>query len=111
MSDRPPFPPDEDALVLPAELRRRLHPRRGGSPGPRVTVDETAAKRIRGLVDEVWPDADSLRRTLVGPPNGWSATSGTSPGSPIRRARDDVRRVRPGRAEHPRRTYRPRAAL
>ncbi|WUH97029.1 DUF4132 domain-containing protein [Spirillospora sp. NBC_00431] len=33
---------------VPAEWREHIHPRRGGVPGPRVVLDEDAARRARG---------------------------------------------------------------
>ncbi|MFD0686472.1 DUF4132 domain-containing protein [Actinomadura fibrosa] len=68
MSDHRPSPPDEDVLVLPAEARRALHPRRGGASGEPVTVEPAAAARIRGIVDGLWPDASALRATIAGLP-------------------------------------------
>ncbi|WP_202124805.1 DUF4132 domain-containing protein [Actinomadura physcomitrii] len=51
MDDLPPLP-DEDALTLPAAWRRRLHPRRGGLPGPAFPVDGAAPARARALVEK-----------------------------------------------------------
>ncbi|WP_433330270.1 DUF4132 domain-containing protein [Spirillospora sp. CA-294931] len=60
MSDEGSALADEDVLVLPAALRRHLHPRRGGSPGVGVRLDRSAAARTRALAREAWPDAATL---------------------------------------------------
>jgi hypothetical protein len=41
---------DENVLELPESWRRRLHPRRGGTPAPPVTVDESAVDTIAELL-------------------------------------------------------------
>ncbi|KAB2350193.1 DUF4132 domain-containing protein [Actinomadura rudentiformis] len=46
MNDHPPPLPDEDTLVIPKGWRRRIHPRRGGSPGPKITIDADAEKTV-----------------------------------------------------------------
>ncbi|HEU5031217.1 MAG TPA: DUF4132 domain-containing protein [Spirillospora sp.] len=51
MDDLPPLP-DEDALTLPAAWRRKLHPRRGGLPGPAFPVDDAAPARARALIEK-----------------------------------------------------------
>ncbi|GAA2149328.1 DUF4132 domain-containing protein [Actinomadura napierensis] len=50
MDDLPP-PPDEDALTLPAAWRRKLHPRRGGLPGPAFPIDDAAPGEARALIE------------------------------------------------------------
>ncbi|TDD62429.1 DUF4132 domain-containing protein [Actinomadura darangshiensis] len=76
MSDRHRPVGDEDVLRLPPELRRRLHPRRGGHPGPAVRIDKAAAARLReqrpqpdSLIARILPGAawvDGARRYLAG---------------------------------------------
>ncbi|GAA2452578.1 hypothetical protein GCM10010191_83680 [Actinomadura vinacea] len=55
----------EDVLDLPAELRRLLHPRRGGSPGDPIEIDKTAAAWLREQVHEAFPSADSVPDRLL----------------------------------------------
>ncbi|GAA4230020.1 hypothetical protein GCM10022254_23810 [Actinomadura meridiana] len=75
-------PADEDVLDLPDSWRRRLYPRRGGRPGPKVKVDRSAEaaihERVRELDaagplvdrDGVTPDmAEAMREYLSGAPN------------------------------------------
>ncbi|GAA2407582.1 hypothetical protein GCM10010191_14910 [Actinomadura vinacea] len=75
--------PDEDVLTLPDRLLADLHPRRGGTPGPPVEIEEGAAGRIARLVErkgerieEVLGDSrsdpalvDRARRHLGGGPD------------------------------------------
>ncbi|MFD0683379.1 DUF4132 domain-containing protein [Actinomadura fibrosa] len=51
---------DEDLLVLPETWRRALHARRGGAPGPEVTVDVGAPEAARRLVEETGGAVASL---------------------------------------------------
>ncbi|WP_433475238.1 DUF4132 domain-containing protein [Spirillospora sp. CA-142024] len=46
--------------MLPPELRRQLHPRRGGHPGPAIKIDKAAAAWLRTRRDEEWPDPGAL---------------------------------------------------
>ncbi|QFG20426.1 DUF4132 domain-containing protein [Actinomadura sp. WMMB 499] len=87
MNDHPPALPDEDVLALPDEWRRSLHPRRGGTPGPEITVDAkapgAAAKLIarsdgvvEALLDAGRPTAEidgAVRRHLGGTPDAVGA--------------------------------------
>nr|BFE37856.1 hypothetical protein GCM10010200_101070 [Actinomadura rugatobispora] len=41
---------DEDSLVVPVPWRRRLHPRRGGAPGPAVKLDPGAGAALRDKI-------------------------------------------------------------
>ncbi|WP_344590826.1 DUF4132 domain-containing protein [Actinomadura vinacea] len=63
MSDRPPASGDEDVLVIPESWRSRLHPRRGGVPGPPVELDRSAPARFAEQVDRVRPE---IARLLTG---------------------------------------------
>ncbi|MBR7837901.1 DUF4132 domain-containing protein [Actinospica durhamensis] len=59
---------DEDEFVFPDGWRRALHPRRGGAPGPKVTLDRKAPAATAALVAEVrerWLD-----RVLMSPDKG-----------------------------------------
>ncbi|MFI0445809.1 DUF4132 domain-containing protein [Actinomadura sp. 6N118] len=62
---------DEDVLVLPAELRRQLHPRRGGHPGPAIKADKGSAARLWARWRAGWPDPESLI-ALVAPGGHWA---------------------------------------
>ncbi|GAA2096735.1 DUF4132 domain-containing protein [Actinomadura alba] len=54
--------------MLPTELRRQLHPRRGGHPGPAIKIDKTAAASLREQREQKWPDPESLiARVAPGP--------------------------------------------
>ncbi|MFI0449242.1 DUF4132 domain-containing protein [Actinomadura sp. 6N118] len=50
MINRSPLLPDEDTLVIPNGWRRRIHPRRGGSPGPKITPDAVAEQTVAGFL-------------------------------------------------------------
>ncbi|MFB4317707.1 DUF4132 domain-containing protein [Actinomadura sp. 21ATH] len=68
MSDQRDGSRAEDVLVLPADLRRRLHPRRGGHPGPVVRIAADAAERLRQERAERWSDPEPLlARAVPGP--------------------------------------------
>ncbi|MDL4773913.1 DUF4132 domain-containing protein [Actinomadura xylanilytica] len=71
MSDERPPARDEDVLVLPSELRRRLHPRRGGHPGPAIKIDKTAAEWLLEQREHV-PDPASRIATGASDPD-WAA--------------------------------------
>ncbi|XVQ15886.1 DUF4132 domain-containing protein [Spirillospora sp. CA-255316] len=65
MSDERSPVRDEDVLVLPPEMRRQLHPRRGGHPGPAIKIDKTAAARLREQREKRWPDPAALSARIV----------------------------------------------
>jgi len=82
--------PDEDTLVFPDAWRKYLHPRRGGAPGPRVTIDKKAPAATDVLIATAranWLDqaltkpandpvtVEHLRRTLDGEPNPTGAAA------------------------------------
>ncbi|WP_395106763.1 DUF4132 domain-containing protein [Actinomadura sp. SCN-SB] len=76
-------PRDERELVLPADWRHRLHPRRGGGAVPEVTVDGSSAAKAAEMLDDGMaaveaalgsPDSEravvgALRRHLDGDPD------------------------------------------
>ncbi|WP_433333477.1 DUF4132 domain-containing protein [Spirillospora sp. CA-294931] len=70
MNDQPSAGRDEDELVLPADLRRQLHPRRGGHPGPALRADQRSVAWLRERRDAQWSDAEPLL-ALVAPGSGW----------------------------------------
>ncbi|GAA1551631.1 hypothetical protein GCM10009678_38170 [Actinomadura kijaniata] len=57
-----PVPPDEDSLILPADWREVLHPRRGGLPVPVAPPDEEALRRTLAFVEGA---AERLTQALV----------------------------------------------
>ncbi|WP_067824143.1 DUF4132 domain-containing protein [Actinomadura kijaniata] len=57
-----PVPSDEDSLILPADWREVLHPRRGGLPVPVVPPDEEALRRTLVFVEGA---AERLTQALV----------------------------------------------
>ncbi|MEW2359437.1 DUF4132 domain-containing protein [Spirillospora sp. NPDC029432] len=68
MGDQRDAARDEDVLVLPADLRRRLHPRRDGHPAPAPKIAKGAAERLREQRAGRWSDAESLlARVVPGP--------------------------------------------
>nr|BFE28201.1 hypothetical protein GCM10010200_004520 [Actinomadura rugatobispora] len=60
MNDHLPSLPDEDDLVIPSGWRRRIHPRRGGAPGPKITLDGGAAKTVAAFLEEARDDIDRV---------------------------------------------------
>ncbi|MFC5745720.1 DUF4132 domain-containing protein [Actinomadura rugatobispora] len=69
MSDERSPVRDEDVLLLPADLRRQLHPRRGGHPGPAIKIDKAAAARLREQREKRWPDPAALSARIVAGPD------------------------------------------
>ncbi|GAA2405065.1 WGR and DUF4132 domain-containing protein [Actinomadura vinacea] len=51
--------------MLPAELQRQLHPRRGGHPGPAIKIDKVAVAQLREQREKRWPDPGSLIARIV----------------------------------------------
>ncbi|GAA4226414.1 hypothetical protein GCM10022254_11370 [Actinomadura meridiana] len=51
---------DEDTLTIPAPWRRRLHPRRGGTPGPATAIDPAAATTLRRRLDDQARDVQDV---------------------------------------------------
>ncbi|MEU9116314.1 DUF4132 domain-containing protein [Streptomyces sp. NPDC048483] len=51
-------PADDDTFVIPDALPAVLHPRRGGLPGPPVTLDEDAVASVRRRVAELRSEVD-----------------------------------------------------
>ncbi|WP_433469761.1 DUF4132 domain-containing protein [Spirillospora sp. CA-128828] len=51
---------DEDTLVIPAAWRRRVHPRRGGTPGTAVKLDPGAADELRAKIEEQAADIEGV---------------------------------------------------
>ncbi|KAB2348264.1 DUF4132 domain-containing protein [Actinomadura rudentiformis] len=60
MTDRSPLLPDEDTLVVPNGWRRRIHPRRGGSPGPKITPDPAAEQTVAGFLQSADEDIERV---------------------------------------------------
>ncbi|GAA2111390.1 hypothetical protein [Actinomadura alba] len=50
MSDDPATRPDEDALTIPSAWKRQIHPRRGGTPGPKIKLGAGARKAMRACL-------------------------------------------------------------
>ncbi|GAA2070666.1 hypothetical protein [Actinomadura alba] len=51
---------DENTLVIPKGWRRRLHPRRGGVPGPKITIGGAAGEALRSLEEDGRAEAEHL---------------------------------------------------
>ncbi|WP_344906753.1 DUF4132 domain-containing protein [Actinomadura meridiana] len=58
--------PDEDVPTIPEAWRRTLHARRGGAPGPAITVDARAPETVRALVAETGGAVESLLEDTYG---------------------------------------------
>ncbi|MEV4003542.1 DUF4132 domain-containing protein [Actinomadura sp. NPDC049753] len=54
---------DEDTLVIPAAWRRRLHPRRGGTPGTALKLDPAAGDALAEKIRAQSADIDDVLRT------------------------------------------------
>ncbi|MES9605691.1 DUF4132 domain-containing protein [Actinomadura sp. NPDC000929] len=54
---------DEETLVIPAAWRRRLHPRRGGTPGTALRLDPAAGDALAGKIRAQSADIDDVLRT------------------------------------------------
>jgi hypothetical protein len=65
MDDQLPASPDENTLVIPTGWRRRLHPRRGGVPGPRIKVNDAAGELLPAPQEGGRADADPRGAAVV----------------------------------------------
>ncbi|MFF5263948.1 DUF4132 domain-containing protein [Actinomadura viridis] len=51
---------DEETLIIPPSWRRRLHPRRGGTPGPAIKPDPSAGPALRARIEAQAAEIDEL---------------------------------------------------
>ncbi|MCO6004901.1 DUF4132 domain-containing protein [Actinoallomurus purpureus] len=58
---------DENTLTIPDSWRRRMYPRRGGPPGPVVTIDRYAGAAVRERVGRMEASRPLAERDGVGP--------------------------------------------
>lgn len=59
--------PDENVLIAPRRWLGGIHPRRGGLPGPEITLDAGASKVVARVVDEA---RDEIENALGDPGTG-----------------------------------------